>query len=83
MTALERIPPGLTPLITLAMFLQGVTLRLGFLATMDVLLLRMQSADHNIHSHNKYRFEQIDSCQDFWSRLGLQNFKAKVSKTTY
>ena len=37
------------------MSLQEVTLRLGFLATMDVLLLRMQSADHNIHSYNKYQ----------------------------
>lgn len=38
------------------MSLQGVTLRLYFLVTMDVLILRMQSADRNIHSHNRYWF---------------------------
>ena len=47
-------PLGLTVPITLGIFLQGVTLRLYFLATIDVLLPRLHSADHNIHSHNRY-----------------------------
>lgn len=54
MTAQGQNPLGLTPPITLAITLQGVTLRLDLLATMDVLLLRLQSADRNIHSHNRY-----------------------------
>ena len=55
MTAPEEIPLGLTPLITLATSLKRVTLRLDLLAAMDVLTLRMQFADHYIHSHNRYQ----------------------------
>ena len=54
MTAPDGKPLGLTLPITLAIFMQGVTLRVHFLATRDLLLPRLHSADHNIHSHNRY-----------------------------
>ncbi len=53
MTVAEGKPLSFNLPTTHAIAFQGVTLRLGFLATMDRLSLRLQSADQNIHSHNR------------------------------